>query len=38
MGLGLPMIKNIIEAYDGNISFTSKLGIGTLFTVILPNK
>lgn len=36
MGLGLPMIKNIIEAYDGSISFTSTKGIGTVFTVILP--
>lgn len=38
MGLGLPMIKNIIEAYEGSISFTSELGIGTVFTVILPKK
>ncbi|MCT4700142.1 sensor histidine kinase [Tenacibaculum haliotis] len=36
MGLGLAMIKNIIEAYDGSISFTSKEDIGTVFTVILP--
>ena len=36
MGLGLAMIKNIIEAYDGSISFTSKEGVGTIFTVILP--
>ncbi|OSY87082.1 histidine kinase [Tenacibaculum holothuriorum] len=36
MGLGLPMIKKIIEAYDGSINFTSSEGIGTVFTVILP--
>ncbi|WP_288955564.1 ATP-binding protein [uncultured Polaribacter sp.] len=36
MGLGLPMIKNIIEAYEGTISFTSKEGFGTVFTVIIP--
>jgi two-component system, NtrC family, nitrogen regulation sensor histidine kinase NtrY len=38
MGLGLAMIKNIIEAYDGNISFTSEKNKGTTFTVILPKK
>lgn len=36
MGLGLPMIKNIIEAYDGSISFESAENIGTSFTIILP--
>ncbi|WP_418649373.1 sensor histidine kinase [Tenacibaculum aestuariivivum] len=36
MGLGLGMIKNIIEAYDGSINFISTEGIGTVFTVILP--
>ena len=38
MGLGLAMIKNIIEAYDGNISFTSEKNKGTTFTVILQKK
>ena len=38
MGLGLAMIKNIIEAYDGDISFRSTEGVGTVFTVILPKK
>ena len=38
MGLGLGMIKNIIEAYDGEISFTSKEGLGSVFTVILPKE
>jgi nitrogen fixation/metabolism regulation signal transduction histidine kinase len=36
MGLGLPMIKSIIEAYDGSINFMSEEGKGTVFTVILP--
>lgn len=38
MGLGLAMIKNIIEAYDGQISFSSEVGVGTVFTVILPKE
>jgi len=38
MGLGLAMIKSIIEAYDGTISFVSEKNKGTTFTVILPKK
>lgn len=36
MGLGLAIIKNIIENYNGNITFESKLDKGTTFKVILP--
>ena len=38
MGLGLPMVKNIVEAYNGSISFKSKANIGTIFTVTLPKE
>jgi signal transduction histidine kinase len=36
MGLGLGIIKNIIENYKGTISFETNLGKGTTFTVSLP--
>lgn len=38
MGLGLAMVKNIVETYQGNITFTSQLGIGTTFTVSFPKE
>jgi signal transduction histidine kinase len=36
MGLGLAMVKNIVETFNGNITFTSKEGEGTTFTVTFP--
>ncbi|WP_078055292.1 ATP-binding protein [Flavobacterium crassostreae] len=36
MGLGLGIIKNIIENYKGTIRFETEFGKGTKFTVSLP--
>ncbi len=38
MGLGLGMVKNIVETYGGYIDFTSEPGKGTVFTVTFPKK
>ncbi|WP_276169179.1 sensor histidine kinase [Zobellia alginiliquefaciens] len=36
MGLGLGMVKNIVETYKGHIGFTSKPSKGTVFSVKFP--
>ena len=36
MGLGLAMVKNIVETYKGSISFTSVKDKGTVFKVLFP--
>jgi len=35
MGLGLPIVKKIVDALGGTITCKSELGKGTLFTIIL---
>jgi signal transduction histidine kinase len=36
MGLGLAMVKKIVETYGGHISFTSQVGKKTVFRVSFP--
>jgi len=38
MGLGLAMVKNIVETYQGEISFVSEKNKGTIFTVKFPKQ
>ena len=38
MGLGLPMIKNIVETYNGSITFVSQENEGTTFKVTFPKE
>ncbi|CAM3376459.1 sensor histidine kinase [Marinicrinis lubricantis] len=37
VGLGLSIAKALIEAHEGSIEVQSKLGEGSMFTVLLPN-
>ena len=38
MGLGLAMVKNIVETYQGTITFVTQKDIGTTFTVAFPKE
>ncbi|MEM9687037.1 MAG: ATP-binding protein [Bacteroidota bacterium] len=38
MGLGLGMVKNIVETYKGTITFISQSGKGTTFTITFPKE
>lgn len=37
MGLGLTMVRKMVEDYKGEISVKSEIGKGTAFTISLPN-
>ncbi|MDN3607331.1 sensor histidine kinase [Kaistella yonginensis] len=37
MGLGLTMVRKMVEDYKGDISVNSEVGKGTIFTISLPN-
>ncbi|GGE88192.1 His Kinase A (phospho-acceptor) domain-containing protein [Chishuiella changwenlii] len=36
MGIGLPMVKKIIDDYDGTIRFESEVSVGTTFYILIP--
>jgi signal transduction histidine kinase len=36
MGLGLALVKQIVEAHGGQVTVASQAGVGTTFTVSLP--
>jgi signal transduction histidine kinase len=37
-GLGLAVVKRLVEALGGSITFESEMGKGTTFTINLPSE
>jgi signal transduction histidine kinase len=36
MGIGLAVVKQIVTAHGATVTFTSKVGVGTVFRLTLP--
>jgi signal transduction histidine kinase len=37
-GLGLAIVRGIIEAHGGSVTVSSEVGVGTTFTILLPQR
>ena len=38
MGLGLALVRDIVRAHGGDVTYVSEIGVGTTFTVTLPHR